>query len=239
VSSSRILIIEDDADIGAPLAEFLESKGFSCDWVTSAEAAAAVLQRGDIGLILLDVMLPGEDGLSFCRRLDPKQRPRIIMLTALSEPMDKVLGLELGADDYVTKPFEPRELLARIRAVMRRIAPTESAAPVSVLSLSLKFAGFSFHPYRRLLRSPAGLRVALTGAEADLLLVLCQHPRQVLSRAELIGLTRGEGFPIANRSIDLLISRLRRKLSGNSPLDELIQTVRTDGYAFHATVSVG
>lgn len=241
VTASRILIIEDDADIGAPLAEFLENKGLGCDWVTSTEAAGPLLQRGDIGLILLDVMLPGEDGLSFCRRLDPRHRPRIIMLTALSEPMDKVLGLELGADDYVTKPFEPRELLARIRAVMRRApAPDpDSAAPTSVLSLSLKFAGFSFHPYRRLLRSPAGLRVALTGAESDLLLVLCQHPRQVLTRAELIALTRGEGFPIANRSIDLLISRLRRKLGGNSPFEELIQTVRTDGYAFHASVSVG
>ena len=143
------------------------------------------------------------------------------------------------------RPNRPKRADTASATSGAKAAPTsqamsaDSAAPVSVLSLSLKFAGFSFHPYRRLLRSPAGLRVALTGAEADLLLVLCQHPRQVLSRAELISLTRGEGFPIANRSIDLLISRLRRKLSGNSPLDELIQTVRTDGYAFHTTVSVG
>ncbi|GAB3051546.1 response regulator [Stenotrophomonas tumulicola] len=239
MTDSRILIIEDDLDIGTSLATFLVAKGFAVQLAGNVQDATRVLQQGGIDLILLDVMLPGEDGLSFCRRLDPQDRPRIIMLTALSESMDKVIGLELGADDYVTKPFEPRELLARIRAVLRRTPLADTAAPASVLSLQLKFAGFVFHPYRRLLRSPAGTRISLTGAESDLLLVLCQHPRQVLSRIELIALTRGDGFPIADRSVDLLISRLRRKLSGNSPLDELIHTVRADGYAFHASVSVG
>lgn len=239
MTDPRILIIEDDADIGASLASFLTGKGFDVQVAGHVGEATRILQRGPVDLILLDVMLPGEDGLSFCRRLDPADRPRVIMLTALSEPMDKVVGLELGADDYVTKPFEPRELLARIRAVLRRAATSDSATPASVLTLQLKFSGFTFHPYRRLLRSPAGTRIALTGAEADLLLVLCQHPRRVLSRAELIALTRGEGFPIADRSVDLLISRLRRKLSGNSPLDDLIHTARADGYAFHGSVTLG
>lgn len=238
MAGSRILIIEDDPDIGPSLAAFLEGKGFVTRLERSVEAASALLP-GDIDLILLDVMLPGEDGLSFCRGLDPHKRPRIIMLTALSEPMDKVIGLELGADDYVTKPFEPRELLARIRAVLRRSQSQGTSLPSSVLTLALRFAGFTFHPYRRLLRSPAGLRIALTGAESDLLLVLCQHPRQILSRNELITLTRGEGFPISSRSVDLLISRLRRKLAGNSALDDLIQTVRVDGYAFQTSVTVG
>lgn len=234
----HILVVEDDPDISAPLARFLDGKGYAAQVAESTEAAEALLQRGNIDLILLDVMLPGESGLDFCRRLRRTQEgPRIIMLTALSESTDKVVGLELGADDYVTKPFDLRELLARIRAVLRRVPAADAAGRPPTLALALKFSGFTFHPHRRLLRSPAGLRVPLTGAEADLLLTLCEHPRQVLSRRELIDLTRGEGFPIATRSIDLLVSRLRRKLSGNHPQGELIQTARAGGYAFQTDVT--
>lgn len=236
MTASHILIVEDDPDISAPLAAFLDGKGFATQVAESAEAADEVLRQGGIDLILLDVMLPGESGLDFCRRLHAQEGPRVIMLTALSEAMDKVIGLELGADDYVTKPFDLRELLARIRAVLRR-TPTVERGPA--LTPALKFSGFTFQPYRRLLRSPAGLRIPLTGVETDLLLVLCQHPHRVLSRQELIDLTRGEGFPISARSIDLLVSRLRRKLAGNDPLGDIIRTVRTDGYAFQADVVVG
>jgi len=141
----------------------------------------------------------------------------------------------------VPKPFDPRELLARIRAVLRRPRASngdgngEERKPTT--ELVLRFSDFTFYPYRRFVRSPAGLRIPLTGAETDLLLVLCQHVRKVLSREELIGLTRGRDFPISERSIDLLVSRLRRKLAGDDPLEETIRTVRADGYAFQPDVS--
>jgi two-component system OmpR family response regulator len=188
------------------------------------------------------------DGLELCRRLRASGGPAIIMVSALSETTDKVIGLELGADDYVTKPFDLRELLARIRTALRRRAPPgeTSAAegaedsgrgePVPA-ELELHFAGFSFFPYRRFVRSPAGLRIPLTGAETDLLLVFCQNSRQVLSREALIGLTRGKNFPISARSVDLVVSRLRRKLAGDKSFAETIRTMRADGYAFQPEVT--
>ncbi|MDR5760518.1 response regulator transcription factor [Caballeronia sp. LZ035] len=239
VTDTRLLLVEDDPDISASLADFLCGKGLSVQVAQSAEAGHEMLAHGAFDLILLDVMLPGEDGLSFCRRVRASGGPPIIMLTALSEPTDKVVGLELGADDYVTKPFDLRELLARIRAVLRRgqTTPGETAsARQPATELVMTFSGFTFYPYRRFLRSPKGLRVPLTGAETDLLLVFCQHAREVLSREALIGLTRGKDFPIAARSVDLLVSRLRRKLQGDDPLDDPIRTMRADGYAFQPEV---
>jgi two-component system, OmpR family, response regulator len=233
---THILVVEDDSEISGPLAGFLHDKGFIVSVAGSAEEANDILGSGDIDLMLLDVMLPGENGFDLCRRLQSSARPRIIMLTALSEPTDKVIGLELGADDYVCKPFDLRELLARIRAVLRRAPITDDEPRQSPVDMTLHFSGFAFYPYRRYLRSPAGLRIPLTGAEADLLFVLCQNTRQVLSREELIGLTRGEGFAISTRSVDILVSRLRRKLAGDDPLLHFIRTVRTDGYAFQPQV---
>jgi two-component system, OmpR family, response regulator len=234
---THILLVEDDCYISEPLASFLRDKGYAVHVAADARAADAILMRGEIDLALLDVMLPGEDGFELCRRIRENGGPRVIMLTALSEPTDKVTGLELGADDYVSKPFDLRELLARIRAVLRR----PQANPVGARSsteLVMQFSDFTFYPYRRMLKSSAGLRVLLTGAETDLLLVFCQNPRQVLSRETLISLTRGKNFPIAERSVDLLISRLRRKLAGGNRLDNPICTVRADGYAFQLDVTV-
>ncbi|AWV02205.1 DNA-binding response regulator [Burkholderia sp. JP2-270] len=239
MTGTPILIVEDDADISAPLAAFLSGKGYVTHVADSVEAADALLATVDVDLVLLDVMLPGKDGLDLCRRLHAaKGGPRIIMLTALDDPTDKVVGLELGADDYVPKPFDPRELLARIRAVLRRPAAPEGGERQTATELVVQFSGFTFYPYRRFVRSPAGLRIPLTGAETDLLLVLCQHVRKVLSRDELISLTRGTNFPISERSVDLLVSRLRRKLAGDDPLEEMIRTVRADGYAFQPDVKV-
>lgn len=238
LSQTQILLVEDDPDIREPLADYLGDKGYMMHIAAHAEEADAVLKAHDIDLVLLDVMLPGEDGFEICRRLRAAHGPRIIMLTALSEPTDKVVGLELGADDYVAKPFDLRELLARVRAVLRRPAATPAARRPTAAELVLRFGEFTFYPYRRLLRSAAGLRVPLTGAETDLLLVLCQNPRQVLSREALISLTRGQNFPIAERSVDLLVSRLRRKLTGSQRLDDPIRTMRADGYAFQCEVTV-
>jgi two-component system, OmpR family, response regulator len=238
VTASHLLLVEDDPDISASLADFLRGKGYDVHVEASAEGARDVLARSTFDAMLLDVMLPGEDGLSLCRHVRASNGPPIIMLTALSEATDKVIGLELGADDYVTKPFDLRELLARIRVVLRRGQSNEPAAKEAPAELVMKFSGFTFYPYRRFLRSPKGLRVPLTGAETDLLLVLCQNARRVLSREELISLTRGKNFPIAARSVDLLISRLRRKLAGDDPLDEPIRTMRADGYAFEPEVTI-
>lgn len=238
LTETHILIVEDDPEISTPLAGFLRDRGFFTSVSASAEAAQNVLEDGTIDLVLLDVMLPGEDGLALCRRLRSSDGPRIIILTALSEPIDKVIGLELGADDYVSKPFDLRELLARIRAVLRRASMGDSAPQRPGSEMVLRFSGFAFHPQRRFLRSPAGVRIPLTGAETDLLLIFCQHAQQILSRTELINLTRGEGFAISTRSIDLLVSRVRRKLVSDDPLADPIRTVRTDGYLFQPQVSV-
>lgn len=232
----HILIVDDDPAISMPLASFLQERGYATSISPSAEAASEVLRRNTPDLILLDVMLPGEDGLAMCRRLNTDDRPCIIMLTALSAPMDKVIGLELGADDYVSKPFDLYELLARIRAVLRRTRH-RPAAPLDLAEQKLRFPGFVFVPARRYLRSTAGMRVPLTGAETDLLLVFCKRAKEVLSREELIALTRGDGFSISPRSIDLLVSRLRRKLAADGHLNDPIRTVRADGYVFHADVT--
>ncbi|ALM85845.1 response regulator transcription factor [Bordetella sp. N] len=242
MTTSHILIVEDDIEIREALADFLNGKGYSTHQAGSVEEALACLARTSVDLVLLDIMLPGEDGLALCRRLraaGAAQGPRIIMVTALIEPTDKVVGLELGADDYVSKPFDLRELLARIRAVLRRPVVEEGAGtgrPIAP-AMAYKFAGFAFFPQHRYLRSRAGVRIPLTGAETDLLLVFCQHPRKVLAREELLNLTRGDGAPVAVRSIDLLVSRLRRKLAGDDPLEDPIRTVRADGYALHYEVT--
>lgn len=239
MAATHILLVEDDAGIREPLAEFLRGKGHLVSEAGSAEEADPLLLRGGIDLVLLDVMLPGEDGFDFCRRLQSRGGPRIIMLTALGESTDKVVGLELGADDYVTKPVDLRELQARIRAVLRRPGAGESSARGAGGDLVMRFSGFAFHPFKRFLRSSAGVRIPLTGTETDLLVAFCQHPQQVLSRDQLIGLTRGEGFPISARSVDLLVSQLRRKLAGPDPFDDPIRTMRADGYVFQREVSTG
>ncbi|OWT76930.1 MULTISPECIES: response regulator transcription factor [unclassified Achromobacter] len=245
MTNSPILIVEDDIEIREALADFLGGKGYVVHQAGSVEEGLACLARVTVDLVLLDVMLPGDDGLELCRRLraaGAAQGPRIIMVTALSEPTDKVIGLELGADDYVSKPFDLRELLARIRAVLRRPGAADGADRAASRphspNLSYKFAGFAFYPQHRYLRSRAGVRIPLTGAETDLLLVFCQHPRRVLAREELLTLTRGDDAPVAVRSIDLVVSRLRRKLAGDDPLDDPIRTVRADGYALHYEVTV-
>lgn len=236
MSAAHILIVEDDTEIRRPLELFLQRNGLATTALESAEDATVVLANKEVDLVLLDLMLPGEDGLTLCRRLNASNGPRIIMLTALSEPADRVVGLELGADDYICKPFDLRELLARIRAVLRRPIPLQGRQRQPGLEAVFRFSGFDFFPQRRFLRSAAGLRIPLTGAEADLLLAFCQHPHQVLSRDRLIDLTRGEGFAIATRSVDILVSRLRRKLATDHLPAEMIRTVRSDGYMFQSQV---
>ena len=224
---AHVLVVEDDPEISALLERFLVEAGYGVSVTHDGAAMDRVLATRPIDLVLLDLMLPDEHGLALCRRIRANSGAGIIMVTALSELTDVVVGLETGADDYVGKPFELRELAARIRAVLRR-----GGAGKADDADGLTFVGWHFHPERRLLYSPAGVRVSLTGAEADLLLTFCQNPSRVLTRTQLIGLTRGSADTSNERTIDLLVSRLRRKLAVAGRQLELIRTVRHDGYMF-------
>ena len=186
-AASRILFVEDDATISQLLTEFLEENGFAAAAVNSAAEMDLRLAQGDVDLIVLDVMLPGEDGLSICRRLRAASSVPIIMLTARGDDVDRIIGLELGADDYVTKPFNSRELVARIRALLRR-----SRAPFTGPRLrALQFCGWRLYPGERRLLSPDSAKVTMTSAEFDLLYAFCQNPGRILSREQLLDLTHG------------------------------------------------
>src|SRR3954451_11051000 len=188
-----------------------------------------------IDLIVLDLMLPGEDGLSLCRRLRATSTIPIVMLTAKSEEIDRIIGLEMGADDYLPKPFNPRELLARIRSVLRRrrAEPASAAGPAGQV---LSFAGWQAHLTLRELVNPAGAKVALTGAEFDLLHAFCERSGRVLSRDQLLDLTQGRVVGPFERSIDVLVSRLRHKIERDPREPEFIKTIRSSGYVFTPSV---
>ncbi|SDR57401.1 two-component system, OmpR family, response regulator [Rhizobiales bacterium GAS191] len=230
ISLAHILLVEDDAEISRMLQDALSESGFMASSVTSAEAMDTVLRHSDIDLVVLDIMLPGEDGLSICKRLRAKSGIPIIMLTALKEDVDRIVGLEIGADDYVTKPFNSRELIARIRALLRRSRSDEFAPGGRTRPLS--FAGWRIDPTARRLENPDGVRIAMTGAEFDLLLAFCRNPGKVLSREQLLELTHsGLAGPI-ERSIDVHVSRVRQKIEHDARDPILLKTVRLGGYVF-------
>ena len=234
--AASVLLVEDDAEIGALISRYLGANQIA---VTSVETGAAMdeaLRQADYDLVLLDLNLPGEDGLSICRRLRRESSIPIVIVTAQSEDVDKIVGLEMGADDYVAKPFNPRELLARIRAVLRRTAGLQPVADDNARQV-YRFSGWRVDVTAREVVAPSGSRIAMTAAEFDLLYALCEHPNRVLTRDQLIGLTHGpvEGPPA--RSIDTLISRLRQKMETDLRSPRLIQTVRSEGYMFSAQVS--
>jgi two-component system, OmpR family, response regulator len=231
--AGHILLVEDDAEIARMLRQVLSENGFTASWVPSAAEMEPVLARGDIDLVVLDVMLPGEDGFSVCRRLRATSGIPIIMLTALGEDVNRIVGLEIGADDYVTKPFNSRELVARIRALLRRSYDT----PLShKRPRAFRFAGWLIDPTARLLRNPEDVQVAMTSAEFDLLLAFCRNPGQVLSRERLLALTHaGSAGPI-ERSIDVHVSRIRQKIEPDPHDPNFIKTVRLAGYVFTPAV---
>jgi two-component system, OmpR family, response regulator len=234
--SPHILVVDDDREISRLAARFLGAHGCRVSIAGSGREMDRALEASRLDLIVLDLMLPGEDGLSICRRLRLSSHVPIIMLTAKGEDVDRILGLEMGADDYLSKPFNPRELLARIKAVLRRavrstIAPSASAARV------LTFLGWRIDRALRNLESPDGARVAVTGAEFDLLQAFCEWPGRILSRDQLLDLTQGRSAGSFERSIDILVSRLRRKLEIDPHRPEIIKTVRSGGYLFTPTVA--
>ncbi|VAW17362.1 Two-component transcriptional response regulator, LuxR family [hydrothermal vent metagenome] len=232
----HVLVVDDDREIRDLLGRFLKKHGYRVTAVGDGKQMRRALADWRIDLVVLDLMLPGEGGLALCRDLRAKSGVPIIMLTMMGEETDRIVGLEMGADDYLPKPFSPRELLARMRAVLRRAqgAPAEAAfgGPAT-----LRFSGWTLDIGHRRVESPHGLFVDLSAGEFDLLVALAEHPQRVLSRDQLLDLTHGRTEALFDRSIDMQISRLRRKIETDPTQPELIKTVRGDGYIFTAAVT--
>ena len=231
---SHILIIDDDRDIRKPLAEYFRRHGFRVSAAADGKEMDRVLATGHVDLMVLDVVMPGEDGLSICRRLQESERIPVILLTALAESTDRIVGLELGADDYVTKPFDPRELLARVKSVLRRSRMLPRRQQQS--SGRVTFAGWRFDFARKEIVSADGVIVRLSSGEHLLLVSLIEHAGLTLTRDQLLDLTKGREARVFDRSIDNQISRLRRKLEPDLKNPSIILTKWGGGYVFAAEV---
>lgn len=225
----HILVVDDDRDIRQLLGEYLEKNGFRATAVADGKAMRRALEHAHVDLIVLDLMMPGEDGLSLCRDVRSRSQVPIIMLTALGEEVDRIVGLEVGADDYMAKPFNPRELLVRIRAVLRRTAHAPRD-PLPAEVRGYRFAGWRLDTTSRTLTHENGNTVSLSGAEYRLLAILLAHPNRVLSRAQLMELIRGRDLDPFDRSIDVRISRLRQTLGDDGRTPQIIKTVYGEGY---------
>lgn len=226
---SRVLLVEDDSDIASMLTEMLTDNGFQAVATESAIDMDRALQREAFDLVILDAMLPGEDGFSICRRLRAASSTPIIMLTSLGDDVDRIVGIEIGADDYITKPFNSRELVARIRALLRRASYGSEARERRE---AMRFVGWKIDPLSRQLRDPDNVHVSMTTAEFDVLLALCRNPGRVLTREQLLNLTHAGLAGPVERSIDVHISRVRQKIEPNVREPTLIKTVRLGGYIF-------
>jgi two-component system OmpR family response regulator len=233
--SPNILVVEDDRETRTLIAKYLRTNACNVSTASDGREMDRVMADHRVDLLILDVMLPGEDGLSLCRRIRAASQLPIIMLTARGEDVDRILGLEMGADDYLAKPFNPRELLARINAVLRRQATALNASSTPSAT-ALMFLGWQIDLRLRELRNPAGARVAMTSAEFDLLRTFCERPGRVLSRESLLDLTQGRNAGSFERSIDVLVSRIRRKIETDPQDATMIKTVRSGGYIFTPTV---
>ncbi len=242
---TRLLIVDDDPGIRELTAGFLASHGYLVDVAEDAAAMRAALGRHGYALIVLDVMMPGEDGLSVLRSLDRATAPPVIILSVIGEEVDRIVGLEMGADDYIAKPANPRELLARIRSVLRR----QQARPATIAAVRmaevtrpyLRFAGWRLDPLARQLFDPDDVVINLSDGEFRLLIAFVEHPRRVLTRDFLLDHSRGANAEHFDRAIDVQISRLRRKLqrSDGRGGDDLVRTVRNEGYMFTVDVERG
>jgi two-component system, OmpR family, response regulator len=230
----HLLIVDDDPEIRDMLYDFMVKSGFRVSTAGDGREMAKVLAQWPVDLVILDLMLPGEDGTSLCRNLRAKSATPVIMLTAMGGEVDRIVGLEVGADDYIMKPFSPRELLARIRAILRRCGSVE---PPKERPRVLGFAGWSLDQGRRELRTPDNVVVHLSHGEYALLSTLLGRAQQVVERTELLEKHRGDTSIPFDRSIDIQVSRLRRKLEEGPSGQALIKTVRGIGYQFTATVA--
>ena len=231
---AHILVVDDDREIRDLISRFLVKHGLRVSTARDGAEMMRLLEGAAIDLVVLDLMLPGEDGLSLCRRLRATTSLPVIMLTAMGEDTDRIVGLEMGADDYLPKPFNPRELLARIKAVLRRVNNLNNSAPKGDIA---KFDGWTLDLGARRLSAPDGSEIELSTGEYDLLLAFATHPRRVLSRDQLLDLARGRSAAPFDRSIDIQVMRLRRKIEADPKEPRLIKTVRGGGYMFAAEVT--
>ena len=235
--SEHILVVDDHPDIRDALARYLKEHGYRVTTADRAQSARQVLDTSAIDLVVLDIMMPGEDGLSLCRHLRATTSLPVILLTAMADDTDRIIGLEMGADDYVTKPFNPRELLARIKAVLRRagaMPPVEAETP----GTRYRFGPWTFDPGAQVLSGPGGDPIALSTGESLLLGVFVRHPGRVLNRDQLLDLTRGRTAQLFDRAIDNQVSRLRKKVERDARHPEYIKTHWGGGYSFAAPVEV-
>lgn len=238
-TTEHILIVDDDKEIRDLLAQFLVKHNMRVTTAADGREMKRALTDWKIDLVVLDLMMPGEDGLTLCRNLRTESTIPVIMLTAMGEETDRIIGLEMGADDYLAKPFNPRELLARIKAVLRR-SVDRAARPAgeteAAWNESCQFSGWRLDMAKRELYSPSGVLVPLSGGEFELLQAFMTHPGRVLSRDQLLDLARGREAQPFDRSIDVQVSRLRRKLEDDPKAPSLIKTVRSGGYMFATEV---
>jgi two-component system OmpR family response regulator len=229
----HVLVVDDDAEIRDLVAEYLTRNGLRASAVSDGREMRRVLELGRIDLVVLDLMLPGEDGLALCRDLRARSNVPVIMLTARGEELDRIIGIEMGADDYLAKPFNPRELLARIKSVLRR---ARLLPETSLEAKCLRFAGWTLDLVTRSLGSPEGATVPLSGTEFRLLKVFLDHPNHVIDRNQLVDLTLGREATPFDRSIDVQLSRLRQRLRDDAREPRIIKTVRNQGYVLAAAV---
>jgi two-component system, OmpR family, response regulator len=236
-SLPHLLVVDDQPDIRNPLSTYLTQKGFRVSTAGSAAEARKILETSAIDLVMLDIMMPGEDGLSLCRHLRETKDIPIILLTAMAEETDRVIGLEMGADDYVVKPFNPRELLARIKSVLRR-ANSLPWKERRIAEKTIRFDRWVLQVSQRELIGEDGVAIPLSTGEFVLLTVFLNHPRMVLTRDQLLDLTRHRAGDVFDRSIDNQVSRLRKKIETDPKLPALIKTVWGGGYTFTPEVTV-
>jgi two-component system OmpR family response regulator len=236
-TTTHLAVLDDDPDITQLIARYLGAQGFRVSQAHRGDTLMSLMRSDPPALVLLDLGLPGEDGFAIARQLREHHRCGLVIVSGRGESIDKVVGLEVGADDYVTKPFDLRELLARIKAVLRRLEPPHgaegtaaAAAPAAVPAPRWRFAGFVLDTGPRSVRDVGGREVALTGGEFDLLVVLCRHAGRVLSRDFLLEATRGREAGPFDRTIDVQVGRLRRKLEADPENPALIKSVRGAGY---------
>jgi len=236
--ASHIAVLDDEVDITLLLANYLQGHGFRVTQVHDGRALMTLMDTDPADLVLLDLGLPGEDGFTIARRVRESWRCGLVIVTGRGDAVDKVVGLEVGADDYVTKPFDLRELVARVKAVLRRLTPA-SPVPVAGSADTLRFAGWQLDTAARSLRNPQGEQVPLTGGEFDLLQAFARHPGRVLSRDFLLEQTRGREAAPFDRTIDVQVGRLRKKIEADADDPQLIKSVRGAGYILVPSVSHG
>jgi two-component system, OmpR family, response regulator len=231
--ADHVLIVDDDAELRALLGEYLGRNGFRISLAMDGMEMRRALDTSSPDIVVLDIMLPGEDGLVLCRDLRARSNLPVIMLTARVDELDRIIGLEMGADDYLAKPFNPRELLARLKSILRR---TRALPPARVDVRRVRFAGWIVDLLARQLVAPEGVLIPLSGAEFRLLSVFIEHPNRVLNRNQLMDLALGREATAFDRSIDVQVSRLRTRLRDDAREPSIIKTVRNEGYVLAAAV---